>query len=320
MRLESSTEVDEREIREGTVVCSENHRHSIRHGIIDLLSEKNELIEKERNGLKSFALKMRNEGFADADLLTLFERGSGPYWDAARLNLNQAVQASSPRAGDSLLEIGANNCWASGWFSAKGIDVTALDISDIELQGLRSADVFMNNQGTHFERVMSSMTSLPFVDGRFRYVFCSASLHHNKPEQLQSTLTEIYRVLQPEGMLIVINEPTRGIIDRRLSFGKEVEEYEGNENIYSMREYRGMMKRAGFSRIRMLAPDSFYAMVTSGRYANYARKNLFLKIGFASFVWLWKRGLQNTLKFVSFPLVGHLFGGMPFNAVATKNV
>jgi SAM-dependent methyltransferase len=318
MRMETSFENNDHEIREGTVVCDGGHKYFIRGGIIDLLDQPDEIIMKEREGLKRFAQKMRSEGFKDTDLLTMFEHGTGPYWDAARLNLRQAVKESMLQTGGSLLDVGANNCWASAQFSVMGMAVTALDISDTKLQGLRSADIYMNHHHIYFERVMSTMTSLPFVDGCFDYVFCASSLHHNKPEQLQSTLNEIYRVLKPGGKLIAINEPTRGVLDKRPGFGEDVEEYEGNENIYSLGEYRGRVKRAGFRKGRLLAADSFYAMLTSERYARYAGKNIILKIGFRSFLWLWNHGLQRPLKFLSFQPIVRLFGGLPFNVIATK--
>jgi len=311
------TSEDNTEIRTGTLLCPSKHQYEIHGGIIDFLIQPNEVLAKEINGLNKFAKTMKENGFTENDLLMIYEEGTGAYWDAIRLNFTQAINQVSFKPNETLLDIGANNCWASDLFSAKGLSVTALDISGAMFQGLSSGDVFIKNNGRFFERVLSSMTDLPFIDQSFNYVFCSAVLHHNKPNQLQQTLGEIFRILKHDGNIIIINEPVRGIIDKKSSFGNEVEEYEGNENIYSFYEYQKLIKHAGFKSIHLLPPDSFYTMISGDIRRTYPRNNI-LRIGFNSFAWLYNKGFQNILKKLSYKPIEYLVGGLPLVAIVGK--
>jgi ubiquinone/menaquinone biosynthesis C-methylase UbiE len=54
----------------------------------------------------------------------------------------------------------------------------ALDISMIQMQGLRTADWWFEEHGTYFERVLAQMSAPPFADNSFDWVFCCEVLHH----------------------------------------------------------------------------------------------------------------------------------------------
>jgi hypothetical protein len=41
----------------------------------------------------------------------------------------------------------------------------------IQMQGLRTADWWFEEQGTYFERVLAQMSALPFADNSFDWVF-----------------------------------------------------------------------------------------------------------------------------------------------------
>ena len=313
--ISTSNEV---EIREASVTCTAGHVFAVKDGIIDLLPNPEDYVVKEKHGLDKFAHKMKADGFVSSDILNLFSTGTGAYWDTTRLNFNQLTKRLSFSSNASILDIGANNCWASAEFSKKGLRVTALDISDTELQGLKSADQFIEKGGIYFERVMSIMSCLPFQDSSFDYIFCSAALHHNKPKELQQTLNEIFRVLRNDGVLLIMNEPIRGHFDKKIQFGKEVEEYEGNENIYSLGEYQRKIRTAGFTNIQLLPPESFYSKLTSTQYKNYASKNLFLKTTYSTFVWLYSHGLSKFLQWASYQPIAKSLGGLPLLAIVKK--
>jgi|HubBroStandDraft_4_1064222.scaffolds.fasta_scaffold124230_2 hypothetical protein len=78
--------------------------------------------------------------------------------------------------------MGANTCRATATFARIGLRAVALDISMIEMQGLRTADWWFQEQGTYFERVLAQMSALPFADNSFDWVFCCEVLHHNSPQ------------------------------------------------------------------------------------------------------------------------------------------
>ncbi|MDD5622982.1 MAG: class I SAM-dependent methyltransferase [Actinomycetota bacterium] len=60
-----------------------------------------------------------------------------------------------------------------------------------------TSDIYIQNEGVHFERVRGNMNELPFRDKIFDLVFITASLHHSS--DISNTLREVYRVLKPMG-------------------------------------------------------------------------------------------------------------------------
>ncbi len=131
----------------------------------------------------------------------------------------------------------------------------------VELQGLRTADWWFDDQGTYFERVLAQMSALPFADDSFDWVFCCEVLHHNDRRGMTDALHEIRRVLRPGGSLLVMNEPLRWPTDLKRTHGVEVAQFAGNEHVYFFLEYLWMARRAGFHSIRTSAPafDAFHS-------------------------------------------------------------
>jgi SAM-dependent methyltransferase len=163
-------------------------------------------------------------------------------------------------SGESILDIRANTCWAAATFAGIGLRTVALDISMVEMQGLRTADWWFEDQGTYFERVLAQMSRLPFADNSFDWVFCCEVLHHNDRSAMKRALREIHRVLRPGGSLLVVNEPLRWPTDLKRDHGAEVAQFAGNEHVYFLLEYLWPAWRAGFRDVRITEPvcDVFF--------------------------------------------------------------
>jgi SAM-dependent methyltransferase len=238
---------DAREVREGELACEGcSQRFGIAAGIVDLLVAPPEFVLRERAGLERFADVMRADGW-DEERIRALPDIELPYWQGQRRALDELLARVEMHAGETLLDVGSNTCWASRIFASMGLDVIALDIADCELQGLRTAECFIASGEVFFERVLSTMFAPALAGESVDYVFCCEVLHHNDRAHLRRTFRELHRVLRPGGRLFVVNEPLRFPLRPKLDHGREVREFEGNEHVYFLAEYWGAARRAGFS-------------------------------------------------------------------------
>jgi SAM-dependent methyltransferase len=163
--------------------------------------------------------------------------------------------ASVPfQAGQSLLDVGSNTCWASNIFARNGLTVIALDIATAEMQGLYTADYFIEDGTSYFERVLGSMSDMPIASSTLDYVYCCEVLHHNDNASLRRTFQECFRVLRPGGKLLVVNETLKTKRDPVGVHADDVAEFEGYEHAHWALQYRGEAIRAGF-RTRLIEPS-----------------------------------------------------------------
>lgn len=260
LRLNASVN-DEREIREGRLYCHVcKLERPIHDGVADLMLDPSSEVQAEAEGLERFALQMREDGWDRARILNLPYEENG-YWWTQRRSMERLLETVPFEPGQSILDVGANTCWATAIFARVGLRAVALDISMAELQGLRTADWWFEEQEAYFERVLAQMSALPFADNSFDWAFCCEVLHHNDRRGMILALKEIHRVLRPGGSLLVVNEPLRWPTDAKRDHGAEVAPFAGNEHVYFFAEYLWMARRAGFRRIQVTEPafDDFYS-------------------------------------------------------------
>jgi SAM-dependent methyltransferase len=237
---------DEREVRDALLSCSRcGLTREVREGIVDLLYEPPEVIVREAVGLERFAETMRNDGWDGERIRELPDVELG-YWQGQASGMRRLLATTRLEEGQWLLDVGSNTCWASNVFACRGLNVIALDIATVHLQGLSTAEEFMGRGGVYFERVLSSMCDPPLADETMDWVFCCQVLHHNDGEHLRRTLREMHRVLRAGGSLLVMNEPLRFPLRPKLGHGREVADYDGNEHVYFMHEYVRAARAAGF--------------------------------------------------------------------------
>jgi SAM-dependent methyltransferase len=245
---------DAQETREGQLRCRHCRlERPVRDGVADLLLDPTPEVRAEAEGLERFAEQMRLDGWDRERVLRLPYEQSGYWWAQAR-SMEHLLETIPFEPGQSILDVGADTCWATATFAHTGLHAVALDISMIEMQGLRTADWWFADRGVYFERVLAQMSALPFVDESFDWVFCCEVLHHNDRKGVIGALGEIHRVLRPGGSLLVMNEPLRWPTDLKRDHGAEVAQYSGNEHVYFLAEYLWMTWRAGFRRIRLTEP------------------------------------------------------------------
>jgi SAM-dependent methyltransferase len=245
LRLDAR-EWDEREVREGVLRCNRcRMTWPVHDGIADLLHRPPNHVVREAAGLERFAEVMRADGW-DRERIKQLPDVDIPYWHGQARAIRKVLATIPFRPGDRLLDVGSNSCWASNIFARRGLDVVALDIAAVELQGLRTADCFLQDGETFFERVLSVMFDPALASESFDYVFCCEVLHHNDTVGLGHTLHELHRVLRPGGRLLVVNEPLRFPMRLKRDHAEEVADFEGYEHVYFLHEYWRAARRAGF--------------------------------------------------------------------------
>lgn len=241
-----ATASDEREVREGHLVCTSCTREFPLHrGVPELLHEPAPHILTEAAGLERFAKHMSDAGW-DRDLIRSLPNVEHGYWYVQARSMHQLLTTVPFRPGQSILDIGSNTCWAANHFAERGLEAIALDIATVELQGLYTADYFLDDGRVFFERVLGSMDAIPLSSSSVDYVYCCEVLHHNDAAGLRRTLAEIFRVLRPGGRLLMVNETLKTLSDPSGMHLEGVEQFEGNEHAHWSMRYRWEATRAGF--------------------------------------------------------------------------
>lgn len=244
---------DKQEVRDGQLRCTGcGNTFPIQHGVAHLLHEPPEHIVAEAKGLERFAEQMRLEGW-DRDAIRNLPYRQHGYWHVQARSIHQLLTTVEFQPGQSLLDIGSNTCWATNHFAERGLQAIALDISTAELQGLHTAEYFIDDGSTFFERVLGTMTDIPIATNSLDYVHCCEVMHHNDPQSLRRTLNECHRVLRPGGRLLVVNETLKVLQDPVGVHTENVAEYDGYEHAHWAFGYIWAAIRAGFQ-VELLEP------------------------------------------------------------------
>lgn len=239
-------ESDAREVREGRLRCKAcGATFAVRRGVAELLHEPPAHVVAEAAGLERFATDMREGGWNRELILRLPHLEHG-YWYVQARSMHQLLTTVPFQPGQSILDVGSNTCWASNHFAERGLRAIALDIATAELQGLYTADYFLEDKEVFFERVLGSMDAIPLASSSVDYVYCCQVLHHNDSESLRRTFAEIFRVLRPGGRLLMVNETLKTLRDPHGVHDEDVREYEGYEHAHWALRYRWEATRAGF--------------------------------------------------------------------------
>jgi SAM-dependent methyltransferase len=239
-------ESDEREVREGSLRCRAcASEFAVHRGVPELLHEPPRHVVLEAAGLERFADQMRAEGW-DRELLRRLPDLEHGYWYVQARSMHQLLTTVPFQPGQSVLDVGSNTCWAANHFAERGLRSIALDIATVELQGLYTADWFIDDGKVFFERVLGSMNAIPLASSSVDYVYCCQVLHHNDATSLRRTFAEIFRVLRPGGRLLVVNETLKTLRDPDGVHDEGVEQYQGYEHAHWALRYRWEAARAGF--------------------------------------------------------------------------
>jgi SAM-dependent methyltransferase/uncharacterized protein YbaR (Trm112 family) len=204
--IDSETAV---EIRQGTLLCK-GDGCGIRYAIVDGIVEFGCGFDAQpvRDELNYQDTSYRGDTrLTDERFIARFPDSLEEMWPHTRHfgpDFRGLIRELGIGTGHRVLDIGTAACWSCRLLAECGAEVTALDVSGSPYYGLRAAEIQFRAHGVYFERVLESMTHLPFRDEVFDFITCNASLHHTP--DLDRTLREFSRVLKPGGAVGVVNE------------------------------------------------------------------------------------------------------------------
>ncbi|HXV27469.1 MAG TPA: methyltransferase domain-containing protein, partial [bacterium] len=199
------------EVREGSLICRECRAHyPVHDGILGMLRELSEEVAHEKKHAESFSYLETREGEKfpiNRETLNRFRQlflslpagdGSEIFQPGGSFD-NQAGNARRffktlemlrLTGSERVLEVGASFGWSAWRFAQKGCDVVALDVTDYLMAG----DLYMEADGSFFNRMTADMNGLPFRDGTFDLIFAHSVLHHCK--DVGELFRELRRVLR----------------------------------------------------------------------------------------------------------------------------
>ncbi len=161
---------------------------------------------------------------------------------------------SSPKP-KNILDLGCGNGIVSYAFAALGHHIFAVDPDLSGDVGLEAAKRLSSTiESGSIETFQAFAESLPFSDSTFDVVYERQALHHFS--DLQRGLSECFRVLKPEGLLLATREH---VIDDETQLQEFFDHHilhqlHGGENAYPVDTYLAAIAQAGFKEIRTIAP------------------------------------------------------------------
>lgn len=87
------------------------------------------------------------------------------------------------------------------YLAKQGFELYGIDISE---EGIKSTRRWLENEGLHAELTVGSIYErLPYKNNFFDAVVCIRALNHGTIENIREAISEIERVLKPEGLVYV---------------------------------------------------------------------------------------------------------------------
>lgn len=180
----------------------------VEDGILNLLTPREDRVLGEF--CREYEKVRLAEGWGVEDLdLPFHPKDHQGVWDIRRHSFKKLKSVVFNRWGEDerkglAVDVGAGNCWLTRYLESWGFDAVAVDINASRLEGLRTGEWYLE-RGAHFERIRAAMESLPFQDGSIRLLVANQSFHYSRDPQ--GTLKEFRRVLEHEGVAVLLDSP-----------------------------------------------------------------------------------------------------------------
>lgn len=131
-----------------------------------------------------------------------------------------------------ILDLGCGYGKHSIYLAENNFEVVSMDINKQALEWLKR--YIKRKSINNITLIQADVNSIPFIDSYFDTVICSSVIHHQNLEQVKNSISEIYRVLNQKGCLLI---DFMSIEDDSFGIGEEIERNtfigsrKGEENI-----------------------------------------------------------------------------------------
>jgi ubiquinone/menaquinone biosynthesis C-methylase UbiE len=245
--------------RSAAVVCTTCGRsYPETDDVVDFLFRPHAAVQRERDAVRKLDREGQTVNDHARDVLRRLDAGALTEADStnstylrtiieSRRQIFELLRAEPLGAGSTVLEIGADTCWASSVLLGAGCRVLATDITD---------HLFVAAAGAspNLCRLQADMNALPLGDDAVDVVFAASCLHHSW--NLPGTFREIARVLKPGGMGYLCGEPMPSVARFVIGggFGRKERELGINETWIPRRKWLRWSRQAGLE-ARIVCPQ-----------------------------------------------------------------
>jgi len=169
-----------------------------------------------------------------------------------RAGIERFVEITGPPAGRSFCEVGSGSGTTSGQLAKLGGKMTLVDISP---KSLAFAKRHFEGERLAARYAIQDGLRLGFRDGVFDVVFNGGVIEHFTDEGKIALIREMYRVVKPGGLLVIVVPNARDIPFR---LGKWIAERRGKwifgfEDDLSEGRFRALAERAGLTGVEFSA-------------------------------------------------------------------
>jgi SAM-dependent methyltransferase len=254
----AAREQDEREVREGELVCQGCARvFPVHAGIPDFLDRADEVVAREVSGWHQLAGPLHEGLVATMASLPSYPHVPWPHVAPDFFQIFELVDF----AGGRVIDLGAGRSWSTRFLVTLGRarEAVAVDALTTRFLGLETADIFFELDHSFFERVRADVHRLPLPDGWADAVFSCAAVHHSG--DLDRLFAEVARVLRPGGRFVFICEPAKSAAVPGNRPQNAETEVGINEHFYSLAEYMSALRRAGLQARRVVPRTIGYRLL-----------------------------------------------------------
>ncbi len=119
---------------------------------------------------------------------------------------------------------------------------------------------------------VTDLENLPYQDNAFDIVVMSHTLLHARHPEI--ACKEVWRILKPEGMFILLNEPQRGLLSPLAKYQKAARLPHPREKRYFFWDYYTALREAGFLRLQLFFPEYQHQLLKLWRVSPFTFKIL----------------------------------------------